>query len=468
MTGMAHRELLSPDWAKLQEERIGRGAASLGEHMVRRSSLLAQTWRKCAVLAVAGVVVLGGCTSSNSGSDESSSSSAPTEQPPTDEVLTSESSPTVSPGEPGTLTIVLDSELDSTGKVLEGSTLPADPADPAGDGGATCSGPAIAVIGSFTGPDAALAQNVLDGSKVAIDAHNAANSGCQVALKEFDIATDPANAATMAQQIADDPSIVGVIGPTFSSETKLAGPILNSAAVPMLTPSATATDLAKNGWTTFFRGVANDNIQGAALGSYLTVTGNYFKVCVLNDDSEYGKALAAQVNAGLGGSAAPECSTSLPVGQSDVKAAADKIAAESPDAVYYAGFYPQAAPLLQQLRDSGVTASFVSSDGTNVQAFVDLIDTTANGTTLSCGCAPAPEAFATAYRSAVGHDPGAYSTESYDLAMILLKGIDGGKLDRSSMAQFVRSYDGAGLARTYQWDAEGELSTPPIWIYQVQ
>jgi branched-chain amino acid transport system substrate-binding protein len=124
--------------------------------------------------------------------------------------------------------------------------------------------------------------------------------------------------------------------------------------------------------------------------------------------------------------------------------------------------------LLQQLRTAGVTASFVSSDGSNVQEFVDLIDTTANGTTLSCGCAPAPDAFAGAYQSAVGHAPGAYTTESYDLTTILLKGIDGGKVDRTSMVEFVRSYDGAGLARTYHWDAGGELSAPPIWIYKVQ
>ena len=188
--------------------------------------MLARTWRKCAVVAVAGVSLLAACTS-NSGTDDTSSSPATSEEV----TSTTDSSPTVSPGEPGTLSIVMSSELDSTGKVLDSSTEPTDPANPAGDGTATCSGNAIAVIGSFTGPYGALAQNVLDGSKVAIDAHNAANSGCQVTMKEFDIAADPANAAVMAQQIADDPSIVGVVGPTFSSEMQSAGPILNTAGV---------------------------------------------------------------------------------------------------------------------------------------------------------------------------------------------------------------------------------------------
>ena len=44
---------------------------------------------------------------------------------------------------------------------------------------------------------------------------------------------------------------------------------------------------------------------------------------------------------------------------------------EAPDAVYYAGYYAEAAPFVQQLRDAGVTAQFVSADGTNDPQFVD-------------------------------------------------------------------------------------------------
>ena len=226
--------------------------------------MLAHNWQRYAVAALLGCIVLTGAPpilgpGHNHTQCGSQSGAAPT----------ADSSPTVSPGEPGTLTIGLSAELNSTGSVVEGSSAPTNPADPAGDGSATCSGNAIAVLGSFTGPNGALAQNVLDGSRLAVDTHNAANSGCQVELKQFDIATEPANATKVAQQIADDPSIVGVVGPTFSSEMKAAGSILNTAGVATLTPSATGTDLAKNGWTNFFRGVANNYLQGSALGGYL-------------------------------------------------------------------------------------------------------------------------------------------------------------------------------------------------------
>jgi branched-chain amino acid transport system substrate-binding protein len=87
---------------------------------------------------------------------------------------------------------------------------------------------------------------------------------------------------------------------------------------------------------------------------------------------------------------------------------------------------------------------------------------------VSCPCAPAPEQFVTADRAKFGEAPGAYSAEGYDLATIMLAGIDAGKLVRPQMLEWMRKYDGQGVARRYQWTENGELTNPTIWIYKVQ
>ena len=87
---------------------------------------------------------------------------------------------------------------------------------------------------------------------------------------------------------------------------------------------------------------------------------------------------------------------------------------------------------------------------------------------LSCPCGPATGAFADAYTKAFGTAPGTYSLESYDLATILLKGIDSGAVTRPALLDFVRTYDGQGEARKYQWTDNGELTSNLIWIYKVQ
>ena len=70
-----------------------------------------------------------------------------------------------------------------------------------------------------------------------------------------------------------------------------------------LTASATNTALTTNGWTNFFRGLANDGVQGPAVAKYMVNTAGFKKVCVVQDDSDYGVGLAKSINTGLGSAA---------------------------------------------------------------------------------------------------------------------------------------------------------------------
>ena len=40
----------------------------------------------------------------------------------------------------------------------------------------------------------------------------------------------------------------------------------------------------------------------------------------------------------------------------------------------------------------------------------------------------------------------------------MLTGIDSGITDRAALVDYVKNYDGLGLARHYKWDATGELA----------
>jgi len=42
----------------------------------------------------------------------------------------------------------------------------------------------------------------------------------------------------------------------------------------------------------------------------------------------------------------------------------------------------------------------------------------------------------------------------------MLKGIDAGKTTRAQMVDFVRNYDGQGLARHYKWTPRASSTTP--------
>jgi len=367
----------------------------------------------------------------------------------------------------GPLQIVAVTQIDLNGVEVK-TDANATPANPAGDGKATCPPVAIAMAGALTGPDAALGINIKNGAQLAVDQHNAANPGCQVQLKPFDTEGDPQKATLVAPQIIDDQFTIGLIGPAFSGETKATGTVFDQAGLVAATASATNVTLSENGWRTFFRGLASDGVQGPSVANYLKNTLGYKKVCVIDDSTDYGLGLAQAVRQTLGSIADSGCNISVTKGDKDFSAAVTQIKGVGPDAVFFGGYYVEAAPLVRQLKDGGVTATFVSADGTKDPEFTSQAGQASRDTLLSCPCGPATESFADQYAKAFGQDQGTYSPEGYDLATIMLKGIDSGAITRPALLDFVRSYQGRGVARSYQWTSTGELTTPFIWMYKVQ
>ena len=374
------------------------------------------------------------------------------------------------PGQNGaqtSLKIVELVQIDENGKPVNSAQGPA-PADPAGDGKATCPPVSLAMAGPLTGPDSALGINIKDGVSLAVDKHNAANHGCQVQLKTFDTEGDPQKATAVAPQIVDDAFTVGLIGPAFSGETKATGGVFDQAGLVAATASATNVTLSQQGWKTFFRGLGNDDEQGQAVANYIKNTLGNNKVCVLDDSTDYGLGLAQMIRQTLGPAAEATCDNiHVKKGDKDFSAAVTQVKGAAPQAIFYGGYYAEAAPFVQQLRDGGVTATFLAGDGTKDPEFVKQAGAASKDALLSCPCSPPPSVFADEYAHAFNQDPGTYSTEGYDLGTILLKGIDSGAITRQALLDYVRNYDGQGVARKYQWTSTGELTTTLIWMYKV-
>ncbi|MDQ6658580.1 MAG: branched-chain amino acid ABC transporter substrate-binding protein [Actinomycetota bacterium] len=358
-------------------------------------------------------------------------------------------------------------QIDTSGKEVK-PDAGAKPVDPAGGGKAKCSGVKLAFAGALTGANAALGININDGAKVALDAHNKANPGCQVTMVPFDTTGDQQQATAVAPKIVADNSIIGLLGPAFSGETGATEKVFSQAGLTSLTASATNVKLTTSGFTTFFRGLANDGVQGPAVAKYMVDTLKYKKVCVIEDDSPYGTGLADSIKSGLGSVADASCAQDVKTKQKDFSAVVTGVQTAAPDAIFYSGYYAEAAPLVNQLRAAGVTAAFVSGDGTNDPQFVKQAGDAAKAAILSCPCGPAPEAFAKDYQTTNKQAPGVYSVEAYDLTTIMLSAIDSGVKDRAGMLAYVKKYDGDGLARHYKWTAQGELTSALIWIYKAQ
>ena len=325
----------------------------------------------------------------------------------------------------------------------------------------------IGMFGALTGPNANLGIYIQNGVKLAVSQYNDKHGDCKVTLTNFDSQGDPTQAPGLAKKAIDDKTIVGIVGPAFSGESKAADPLFNEAGLVTITPSATNPALADNGWSTFFRALGNDATQGPAAAKYIKDTVKSKKTFVIDDASEYGKGLADIVRKDLGAQVVGN--DGIQQKQTDFGPSVTKVKASGADALFFGGYSPEAAPLIKQLRDAGWKGTYVVADGVKDQSFIDNAKSSAEGTIITCPCVPADVApdFQAAYKAKYNEDPNTYSGEAFDSAQVLLDGVAAGK-DRASMVDFVKSYDKKGVTKQVKFDAKGESAEIHVYSYKVE
>ncbi len=339
----------------------------------------------------------------------------------------------------------------------------------AGSGGKKCD-LKIGFFGALTGDAANLGQNIQNGAKLAIDEYNKANADCKVTLVPFDSQGDPAQAPGLAKKAIDDKTVIGIVGPAFSGESKAADPLFNEAGLVSISASATNPALAENGWKTFFRVLGNDASQGPAAAKYIQDVLQAKKVMVVDDASEYGKGLADLVKSTLG--ATVVATDTIQQKQTDFGPTVTKIRSSGADAVFFGGYYAEAGLIKKQMNDAGIKATFVVGDGVKDDGYITAAGAkAAEGTIITCPCLPPDKAggtFFADYKAAFGTDPATYGAEAFDAATILLDGIKSGISDRSKMVDFVKTFDQPGVTKQLKFDDKGEPANVSVWAYKVE
>src|SRR5207248_3240926 len=154
-------------------------------------------------------------------------------------------------------------------------------------------------MGDLTGENSGLGQPPRNGAKLAFDQYNATNPVKKIEFIEYDSQGSPDQAVPLVTKAIQQDKIVGLIGPTFSGESKAADPVLEQAGIPNISASATNPGLARNGWKYFHRVLPDDAAQGPAVADFLVAAKNPRKAFVISDDQEYSVGLADAVNTEL-------------------------------------------------------------------------------------------------------------------------------------------------------------------------
>ena len=242
----------------------------------------------------------------------------------------------------------------------------------------------IGLSAPLTGPDAVFGQGLRQGAEQAVaDLNRAAGGRPRWVLVPADDAGDPKQAVAVARKFSAD-GVRLVIGPFESGAVAAAAPVYEDAGAVAVTTGATYTPLTGRGLWNLFRLAPSDAQQGRAAAAYLAKAYAGRRVGILNDRSTFGRGLADAVSARIKESGAPEVLfDGFARGTHNLSDLIGRLKAARLDAIYFGGLAPEAVALLRAMREAGLGAALVASDGILDPSFPAAAGVAAEGTVMT-------------------------------------------------------------------------------------
>jgi branched-chain amino acid transport system substrate-binding protein len=348
----------------------------------------------------------------------------------------------------------------------------------------------IGVIAPLSGDLSSLGLGIKNGVDLAIKQANDAKKIPGWTL-QIDAEDDTATAnvgATVAAKLKSDSQVVGVVGTLNSSVAQQVAPVLASGHIVEVSPANTGVALTgrdnlatqKRVYPNYYRVSTTDDIQGPFAAQYLAGTG-VKKLAIVHDKKTYGQGLALAVKKEFekGGGTVTRVETINP-GDKVFSSVVSKIVGDHPDAVYYGGEFPEAAPLSKQLHEAGFKGPLMGGDGIYDQKFID--NGGVDGDLATSVGAPtdtleSAKNFVAAYKAANYAQPfGAYGAYAYDAANVIIEALTKSLAGKSKVDDGVRQatidevgkVSISGVTGQVAFDAFGDTTTKVLTVYGVQ
>ena len=345
------------------------------------------------------------------------------------------------------------------------------------------SGEAVRVVkvghaGPLTGPIAHLGKDNENGVRLAIEEANEAGGVIGGEKIRFEMVSEddegnPQKGTVVAQKIVDS-GVAGVIGHLNSGTTIPASKIYFDAGIAQISPSATNVDYTNQGYKTAFRVMANDAQQGVVLGNFAAKNLNAGKIAVIDDRSAYGKGLADQFELAAKAAGAEIVTREFTdMTKTDFTAILTRIKGMNPDLVFCGCLDSQTGPMMKQIKNLGLTATFLSGDGSQTKQFLTLAGDAAEGAYASSPGVPLNKmpggpAFTEKYTKTFNQDIQIYAPYAYDATNTLIAAFrQADSTDPKVYLPALAAIEYQGVTGDVRFDDKGDIKGGSISLYKV-
>jgi branched-chain amino acid transport system substrate-binding protein len=340
----------------------------------------------------------------------------------------------------------------------------------------------IATQTPLSGGSAVQGEAIKLGAQMALEERKAEFEalGFDLQLTPYDDQGDPKKGVANAELIGADPSILAIVGHMNSGVAIPSSVVYEKYAIPMVSPSNTATAVTDRGLKTVNRIVARDDFQGPAAAQYAVNTAGAKNVFIIQDKTAYGQGLADAFKGEvekLGATVAGY--EGITVGEKDFNGVLNQVLSKKPDFIFFGGVYAEAGLIVKQAREKGITVPIMGGDGIDTVGIVDIAGESIKGvlyTSISKDItkSDAGKKWAEEYKTKMGKEVDGYSAYAYDCMNLILNAVktaaeaNGGKVPtREQVRDAVRATkDFDGLATKVTFDDKGDNIYANVYIYE--
>jgi branched-chain amino acid transport system substrate-binding protein len=347
----------------------------------------------------------------------------------------------------------------------------------------------LAFWGVLSGADSSLGLDTQRGVEIAIDDLGGKLHDHEILLTSHDGLCTAEGGAAAAQEIAEDDTILALVGSSCSSETAGGIAALTTAGLTTISPSNTRAILTSENrgpeFAGYLRTAPNDSFQGNVVAEFVYNKLGLRRVAIIHDESNYSTALQ-QVFADrfieMGGQILAQESISST--DTDMRTVLSNISATEPELIYYPVFTAAGSYITAQAKEiPGLESlSLISSDGVFAPDFLTAAGSAAQGMYISSPdfsqFTGSYSAFVEKYRAKYHSAPTSlYHAQAYDAANMIFAALEKVAVMASDGTIYIprlmlrntiyATKNFAGITGTLTCSPTGDCGIPAVAVYEV-
>jgi ABC-type branched-subunit amino acid transport system substrate-binding protein len=330
--------------------------------------------------------------------------------------------------------------------------------------------------GPLSGAQAFSGKDNENGARLAVEELNAkpitvAGKKLKFELLSEDDQGDPKAGVAAAQKLIDN-GVKYVVGPYNSGVAIPSSRAYNDAGVLVAT-IATNPKITMQGYKGLFRVNASDSQLGSKMALYAANELKFKNVAVIDDRTAFGQGVAEEFKKQAKASGMTVAGHEFTTDKAfDFNAILTKLKNKKVEAIFFGGYAPQAAPMVRQMKQLGITAKLLGGDTICTGEMGKLGgDAVADNVLCSQGGAildkaSSGPAFKAKYKARYKQDADVYAASYYDATMMYAQAMQkANSIDPQKVAAVIGSGSYKGIAGTYAFDERGDMKQSPVTIF---